>query len=235
MIIQYMSDIHLEFGDMPIPEKKGDVLVLAGDIHVGTRGANWINECARVFDDVIFVYGNHEFYNSNFRDLRREFPKLLAGNVHVLDNDTVNIKGRLFVGATLWADMLPRAFYAMNDSRVIDNGDGKFTYDDMLAEHKMSVRYLLDNAKRGCVVVTHHAPSSMSIDRARYGDTYLNTGYYTDILHFFEDKKPTLWICGHTHSVRKYTEHDIRVVANCRGYAGYDPVWDFKSVRTVKV
>ena len=48
MKIQYMSDLHLEFegeDNMSVPEVFGDVLVLAGDIQVGIRSADWIKAC----------------------------------------------------------------------------------------------------------------------------------------------------------------------------------------------
>ena len=41
MKIRILSDLHLEFQDWTPPESDADVVVLAGDIHVGTRGIDW--------------------------------------------------------------------------------------------------------------------------------------------------------------------------------------------------
>ena len=37
MKVQILSDLHLGFADFEIPKTDADVIVLAGDIHVGTR------------------------------------------------------------------------------------------------------------------------------------------------------------------------------------------------------
>ena len=130
MKIQYLSDLHLEFHrrdikegkeGFPVPEKVGDVLVLAGDIDLGVGGGDWINQCADTFDNVIFLYGNHEFYHEDMVEVRKELPKYLADNVHVLDPGYVDIDGYRFVGNTLWSDIDIRAFNDMNDSRIIQN------------------------------------------------------------------------------------------------------------------
>lgn len=72
MIIQYASDLHLEFADNwrylrdnPL-EVKGDILILAGDIgYLGDDNYckhpfwDWASEN---FKEVIVCMGNHEFY-----------------------------------------------------------------------------------------------------------------------------------------------------------------------------
>ena len=79
MKVQYMSDLHLEFADMPIPDVAGDVLVLAGDIHVGANAIPWIEQCAHVFKDVIYVLGNHEYYGQKMWKLPDAIQASLAG------------------------------------------------------------------------------------------------------------------------------------------------------------
>ena len=64
--IQYMSDLHLEFRDNHgfIPDDVGaDVLVLAGDIHLGTGALEWLHEFAHRYQDIIYFPGNHEYYH----------------------------------------------------------------------------------------------------------------------------------------------------------------------------
>ena len=62
MKINYVSDLHLEFGPMEIEPDAGDVLVLAGDIDIKCQ-VDWINSIASKFDHVIYVLGNHEFFD----------------------------------------------------------------------------------------------------------------------------------------------------------------------------
>lgn len=41
MRIRALSDLHREFGHVPLPEVAADVVVLAGDIDRGARGVAW--------------------------------------------------------------------------------------------------------------------------------------------------------------------------------------------------
>ena len=45
MRIRILSDLHLEMGEWTPPALPADVVVLAGDIHVGTRGIDWAARC----------------------------------------------------------------------------------------------------------------------------------------------------------------------------------------------
>jgi hypothetical protein len=42
MRLHVLGDLHLEFGSIDIPPTAADVVVLAGDIDVGTKGLPWI-------------------------------------------------------------------------------------------------------------------------------------------------------------------------------------------------
>ena len=42
MKIQFFSDIHLEFGPAELPLTDADIIVAAGDVGVGTTGAEWL-------------------------------------------------------------------------------------------------------------------------------------------------------------------------------------------------
>ena len=68
MKIQILSDLHLEEEGFNIPETDADVIVLAGDIHEGTRAIPWIQEQTDKL--VIYVAGNHEFYGELCSELK---------------------------------------------------------------------------------------------------------------------------------------------------------------------
>ena len=68
MKLNFINDIHLEFGALPENPSGSDVLVLAGDVTIKNR-VDWINEIANNFKHVVYVLGNHEFYHQNL-DLR---------------------------------------------------------------------------------------------------------------------------------------------------------------------
>ena len=246
MKIQYMSDLHLEFDrpailkggeGFPVPEKKGDILVLAGDIDVGTTGSHWVNRCADRFEHVILLFGNHEFYHNDMVDVRWEMISLLNDNVELLDPGYVDIDGIRFVGNTLWSDMDGAAFNGMNDSRIIQNGEDRLSLYDVRSMFKLNVAYIQDNLSEDMpnVVITHHAPDIRMCDLDRYGVSYMNSGYATDILDKFTGFKIPLWISGHTHAVMDQVLRGVRCVSNCRGYANHDEVVGFDPNKVVEV
>lgn len=133
MKIAICSDLHLEFGDLDLPnEENADILILSGDIFVaddlkshaydessmlieatskqrekGKRVFEFIRRCLEEFKHVVFVMGNHEHYHGDFA----ETHKIIKGtfepysNFHFLNNEWRIINGVLFFGGTLWTDM----------------------------------------------------------------------------------------------------------------------------------
>src|SRR5215468_9653459 len=97
--IRIHSDLHLEFSDWSPPPVAADVVVLAGDIHVGVGGLEWMR---RHFPDtpVIYVPGNHEFYGARVHDVRvalRDAAVRLG--IHLLDGQELVVAGTRFLGA----------------------------------------------------------------------------------------------------------------------------------------
>ena len=93
MRIRVLSDLHREFGPIKLPDVAADVVVLAGDIDRGARGVTW----ARIrFPDtpVLYVAGNHEFYDERIGRLHEKLREAAAGsNVHILENETLELGG----------------------------------------------------------------------------------------------------------------------------------------------
>lgn len=105
MKLLVLSDLHLEFAPLSITDKDADVVVLAGDINLKTRGLEW---AMKTFPDkpVIAVAGNHEYYGEKYPGLMKKGKQLVEGtNVHLLENDHVEIDGVSFFGCTLWTDL----------------------------------------------------------------------------------------------------------------------------------
>ena len=104
MKIRVLSDLHLEFHAWTPPPADADVVVLAGDIHVGVGGIEWAREQFPT-TPVIYVVGNHEFYGGQLNEvlaaLREAADRL---GVYLLDSDELVLDGTRFLGATLWTD-----------------------------------------------------------------------------------------------------------------------------------
>ena len=71
MKIRILSDLHLEFFEWTPPPVEADVVVLAGDIHVGVRGLEWAQ--ARFPSTHIVYAGNHEFYGARLHEMLTEW------------------------------------------------------------------------------------------------------------------------------------------------------------------
>jgi hypothetical protein len=73
------------------------------------------------------------------------------------------------------------------------------------------------------VVVTHHAPTTLSIAEWFKHDTLMNGAFASDLTDFILDRPQIkLWTHGHMHNVSDYMIGDTRVVCNPRGYVGYE-------------
>jgi hypothetical protein len=84
--------------------------------------------------------------------------------------------------------------------------------------------------------VGHHAPSKLST-HPRYADDYvINGGYSSDLSEFILDHpKIKLWTHGHTHYAFDYVIGETRVVANPRGYIGYEAQADHFQPKLIEV
>ena len=228
MQINFISDLHLEFGPLEIEPEAGDVLVLAGDIDIKGQ-VDWINSIATKFNHVIYVLGNHEFYHGAMNNVYKETRENLVDNVHLLENESITIDDVTFHGATLWSDFLngnPITYLqcdqAMNDYRLIQAGDGQYRFKPEIAHnlHNISKGFLQENVKEGDVVVTHMAPSFLSIHKKYKNDTNINGAYASDLSDLILDTQPSLWFHGHMHNSFDYSIGNTRILCNPRGYVG---------------
>jgi 3',5'-cyclic AMP phosphodiesterase CpdA len=109
MKIRVLSDLHLE-SDQPeiIPHADADLVVLAGDIHNHAEGLRWAAETFDGAVPVVYVPGNHEYYDGEFGALEAAMHDAAASvdNVYFLNNATlVDPLGQWRVlGTTLWTD-----------------------------------------------------------------------------------------------------------------------------------
>lgn len=235
MKILLYSDVHLEFSSFEASGCDYDVAILAGDIGVGTQGVEW---ALTAFNNtpVIYLFGNHEFYHHNLTEVKAAAKELAHGtNVHVLDDDSVEIDGVHFLGSTLWTDFnlygntviakLMAQMY-MNDYRVIEFEDRNLLPDDTESFFHASKKFLVSelmyrldpDSKK--VIATHHAPSRLSLKGERIDDEFA-VAYASSMDEFIEQCGAGLWVHGHTHESADYTIGNTRVVSNPRGYSHF--------------
>ena len=230
MKLHVLSDLHTEFADFSPPGTDADVVVLAGDIGVGLGGIEW---AAGRFSKtpVMYVPGNHEFYHHDI-GLTGELKVAAPVNIHVLNNDTLELDGVRFLGSSLWTDFKlygeEEAWFArqhakrlIEDFASIRNGKRRFTPEDSVAVHETSKAWLVGELEREfngpTVVVTHHLPAPTSVAK-RYANDPLNPAFASRLEDVIEKYRPELWIHGHTHVPCDYELFGTRIVCNPRGY-----------------
>jgi len=149
MKIALASDVHLEFGEISFENtENADVLILSGDIctavdlmvkdDIGFFDKNvrsekyhkFFQECGERFPHVIYIMGNHEHYNGDYRNTITTLRDRLSyiRNLRILDKDVFVVDDVTFIGGTLWTDMnkedpitLMQISGMMNDFRCVDN------------------------------------------------------------------------------------------------------------------
>jgi Icc-related predicted phosphoesterase len=261
MKISYLSDLHLEWLNWPdfTGESGGDVLLLAGDITTAAMFRShrtdaearkhskymkkFKSDLIDKYDAVYMIMGNHEHYNSIFKNTRQElldgFTRHDLTKIRILDNDTVKVYDWTLVGCTLWTDFnrgdsfaMYMAEKGMNDFRIIGKEDvsdmnyfnrtsnRKIDAQFILEQHQTSLSYIVEVAQsnQNVIVMSHHAPTYRSANHDHAGNT-LDHAYFSDLSDVILNT-PSIkyWVHGHTHQNVDYMVGDCRVLSNQRGY-----------------
>lgn len=220
--------------DLPVmKDEANQVLILAGDIGLADKPYTYkyfLEEASERFRDVIYIMGNHEFYQTSILrgvDKIKENLALHADmpNVHVLDNQVMVIDNVAFVCSTLWTNFngldslsMYNSGRWMSDFKHIRTGPKdapymkKFTPSDAATIHHKSRTFLFDAIKREkslgrkVVAVTHHAPSTLSIANEYKSGKWamLNGAYASNLEEDIFETEPELMIHGHMHSSFDY-------------------------------
>jgi Icc-related predicted phosphoesterase len=248
MKIQVASDLHQEFGKTEISFQNVDVVILAGDVNLGTKGIEWIKEAIPDVP-VIYVLGNHEYYKGTYpKTLRKIVESADDTNVHVLENKSIVIGDVTFHGATLWTDfellgdgrangMLCQE--RMNDYKMIrrDPTYSKLRSVDTYVIHQASMKWLKasleDSTTKKNIVVTHHAPSLQSVPEGDREDV-LSSAYASNLEPFILQHQPDYWIHGHIHMPKRYQIGVTTVLCNPHGYLG-DPYKGFDANLVIEI
>lgn len=199
MKIQVLSDLHFEFfnaetehlGKVQI-HPEADVVTLIGDIDKGAYALKRAHNIAMEFGKpVIFVPGNHEFYQQEIKETLKTFRQGAHGVFVLLGVNYPNVKdeeksiiidGVRFCGGTLWTDFklyegsvrMPSQQMAMdyssqgiNDFRIIKYGSRTFTPQDSLNYHndnlKLIQEVLAQPFEGKNVLLSHHGVHNNSI------------------------------------------------------------------------
>jgi Icc-related predicted phosphoesterase len=213
----------------------------------GDRSRGFFQRVSQTWPRALYVMGNHEHYSGDFAKGAERFRSFCElhhiTNITLLDKESVAIDGYDFHGGTLWTDFnnmdsmtMHNAATAMNDYRAVKNTNDtvswKFLPKHALRDHQKMRNYLqvvMDNYRatgredNRVVVVTHHAPSRMSVHEKYSYDNLMNGNFYTNMDEFIlANPQVQLWVHGHMHDPFDYEIGSTRVVCNPRGYVQYE-------------
>lgn len=211
-----------------LPDDKDTILILAGDLWIGTRfiewaGFSWIGKIATRFKQVLIVLGNHDYWPQGDLTIINGANKCNAMlqdmgyyNVKVLDMDTYADGDYLFVGCTLWTDMNKGGPLAMHNMPQFMNYDGKIAYETgpngqwsrftsekwvgIHCKHRDYIKHVAaQNREKQLIVITHHLPL-MHLGDPAYQGNISNAYYMSDLSDVILDNENIkMWFYGHTH------------------------------------
>jgi len=231
--IDYISDLHLDFHvsmELPLwpvkmsifltkllPAHKGDILIIAGDLsHSNEQSYNILKFFSTVYDQVLFVMGNHDYYllpGEPFQSSKQRETDLLAfvknaPNVHCLSYfETFEYRGVTFAGATSWyplqTEQEKHVFYhQMNDCKFIRDFD-------IAATHQLEMK-VLEQLEPVNVLITHVPPIRIdSHDFWESTDCFLNK---------LPSSAAKIFIFGHSHEQQVYEKSNATYCINALGY-----------------
>lgn len=218
-----------------------DVLIAAGDIHLGTLAPSLLRRLYRA-KHIIYVPGNHEYYNERLDHLdERLRVECRSHEIDFLQCDAVEIDGVVFLGCTLWTDfaafapivgiakagrMAEGALADYNLIQILSRSKGvlrKITWRDTTAVHRRHRAWLETEIERHrgkpMVIITHHAPS-LALCHPEYRNDPVTAAFCNRMGDFVEQSGANFWICGHTHWPAQMQIGQTLVVNNCCGYPG---------------
>lgn len=244
MRVHVMSDLHfehmrLEFSseffkqhEALLAKDPAEVLVLAGDIcQIGKAETLWKAKVAQLispYKKVLYVPGNHEFYDTTFTEADAFLEHIdgdpVFSNFIQLSYGPYVYNGIRFIGDTMWFPDTHQPRYVkrgMADFSYIGTGGRPFE-PAVYERHNSFLTDVMGKLKARDVVITHHLPLPASID-TQYRDSDLNVFFMTDMSGYLnEGNMPRMWFHGHTHSPFDYFHTEgaakMRVYCNPHGY-----------------
>jgi predicted phosphodiesterase len=254
--IQIVSDIHAEFWSSKqkfnFIKPSAPILALLGDICC--CGADddfeifkrFINEIVPLYEMIILVAGNHEYYYNNgkkpvaptepntiqgINDKIKTFFKETSPKLHFLNNSTIVIPDKksnyLIVGSTLWSwipdDQRVNIQDSMNDYKYVYIRDGAsirgITAKDISDIHVKNYKYIkmqITKAKKFGYKVIVLTHHKPYISET-FDPTGLDTAYESDLSSLL-DYPVVLWGYGHTHIADNSVKGKTWMFSNPKGY-----------------
>jgi len=252
MLIQYCSDLHLEFPEnrefllkKPLVPK-ASILLLAGDIvPFASLSAQdgFFDHLSKSFQRTYWIPGNHEYYGSDIRRRSGSFQENIRENV-ILTNNTVIEEGEVrLILSSLWTNITPRfekeIQQSLHDFHVIHHGTRKLRAAHVNALHVQSLDFIKGELARPTekktMIVTHHVPTYFHYPEV-YKDSPLNEAFAVELFPLIRDAAVSHWIYGHHH----FNRNDFQIggttlTTNQLGYVHKNENRGFRPDKTIEI
>jgi len=230
MSFQVISDIHLDIIDNTNMNNivkcidDNNMLILAGDIgNVSSdknkiKLLNFIKYCSLNWKYVIYILGNHEFYdiNNTINDiiiLYKDIFKVYK-NVYILNDEYIDINGIRYIGSTLWSKPCETTIKHIKCIRRIKD----ITLEKLIKINTKSINYIINktnDSKIPIIIITHFPIINdyRMIDK-KYKDNIINDYFMNDYINLIKNNKNIeMCINGHTHTCCNFYKSDILFVS----------------------
>ena len=250
MIVQYASDLHLEF-----PQNKeflkanplqpnADVLLLAGDIipfAVIDKHDDFFSYVSDNFEITYWIPGNHEYYYFDAATKCGVLNEKIKSNVFLVNNSAIELHKCKFIFSTLWSKINPLHQWqierSMSDFQVIKYNNFRFSAEQYNQLHNDSIDFITDELKRQnnnkTIVVTHHVPTMLNYPQKYKGDNF-NEAFAVELFDTIEASNIDYWIYGHHHNnTPDFLIGNTLLLTNQLGYVKYNEHYTINQKKTI--
>ena len=231
-VCQVMSDLHLEWRGYEQFEitREAPTLLLVGDIGRfcdSDRFLDFLRRQCDLFDRVLLVPGNHEFYGSSRQaglDLGAKLELELGERFTFMHRNKVELNnGKVVVlGCTLHSHIpddytaLTNDFARIRDWRVKDHNQEHAVDLEWLQKSLTEVETSTPQTR--VIVATHYAPASERTEHPKREHNKFSHCFCSDALGKLRGcrgmNQVSHWVFGHTHYNTLFKYDDITVVSN---------------------
>jgi predicted MPP superfamily phosphohydrolase len=239
-LIQFVSDIHLEF------YKKKDIdlnkwlipsapyLAILGDLGYPSQliFKEFLKKVSEIYTAVFFVSGNHEYYDptkKNMDEIDTMIEEIVGSfdNVYYLNNKEYEINHNyVILGTTLWSE-IPEDYTKLVSSLI---GDYNYIYinnknvtpyeiNNIYRQNVLWLENKLEEYKnKNIIILSHHLPS-YSLVHKKFKGSPINCAFASKLDYLimkYDNIK--YWLCGHTHSYVRNIVNSCSCITNPYGY-----------------
>jgi predicted phosphohydrolase len=245
MVLQYCSDLHLEFRENkqflnqhPL-QPKGEILILAGDIVNFTeieKRKDFFDYISDNFKLTYWLPGNHEYYYSDASERSGTINEKIRENIFLVNNISFHHNDVRLIFSTLWSNISyaneRQIEHSISDFQVIKFKGHFFSASNFNQLHSDSLNFIKEELSQTTdgktVVVTHHVPTFLNYP-TEYKGSVLNEAFVVELFPLIESSNINFWIYGHHHSnTPDFSIGNTVLLTNQMGYVRNQENKDFR-------